>query len=115
MSCPCSFPPSLQLDCLLELFRLVRSGEIVSAKAHALQHVGCLLGSLGSYLDQSPDPAPVGATSNDLACTLEEAAAECEATFGAMQASDGATAINPDNLAMLLNFIMLLLKQFLAK
>ena len=106
MSCPCTFEPSIQVNCVLELIGLVRSGDLVSQRAEALKHVGCILGSLGEYL--GGDVTPVMRSDAAEPCTLEEAADQLEAALSVMK-SDEAGKINPDNLALLLNFMMQLL------
>ena len=48
--CPCVFPSSIAFNCGLELAKMVRSGEILTEKGKALQHAGCLLGSIGNSI-----------------------------------------------------------------
>ena len=93
MSCPCSFDPSLPFGCVMELVGIVRSGNLLSAKADVLKHAGCILGSIGAYIDQDTTPL-MHADCCDLPCTLEEAAQECEAALAPI---DGVPtmAINP--------------------
>ena len=111
MSCPCSFDPSLPVGCVMELVGIVRSGDLLSAKADVLKHAGCILGSLGAYIDQDTTPL-THADCCDLPCTLEEAAQECEAALAPV---DGVAtmAINPAVLALILKFAQLLLEKYL--
>jgi len=115
MSCPCTFEPAVQVDCLFEVFRIVRSGGLVDQKAEVLQHVGCVLGSLGSYLGGEPDlltsqpeapPAPAPAT-------LEECVDQLETQMTAVQGLGRERAISPATWALILKLIELILTKFL--
>ena len=112
MSCPCTFDPSIPVGCVMELVGIVRSGDLLVAKADVLKHAGCILGSIGAYIDADTTPV-MHADCCDLPCTLEEAAQECEAALAPV---DGVVtmAINPAVLALILKFAELLIAKYLS-
>ena len=85
MSCPCKFEAKIQASCAIDLARLVSSGKLVDQKAEALEHVGCITGSLGAYLkgDDAPMTFSAAAPSPD-SCpdTLAACATEVERQLG---------------------------------
>lgn len=107
MSCPCTFQPAIQVNCVLELIGLVRSGGLVASRAEALEHVGCIVGSLGAFLGGESPPVMTG-IDPDATSDIEQTSAALEAALTSMQA-DESGAINPDNLALILQFLTQLL------
>jgi len=111
MACACEFQPVIQVDCVLDILRIIRSGDVLSARAELLQHVGCVVGSLGKYLEgeasiaaSAPCPTP---------CTLEECADELERMLPSQEAAS-VVAINPALLALLLKIAQLLIEKYLS-
>ncbi len=115
MSCDCTFEPKINVDCALEILRIVRTGDLIAAKAELLQHAGCLIGCLGAYLDGQTEPHLFSAAPVDLPCTLEECCDEIEASVDASDgtAKFGAAAISPAMVALLLKLAELLIAKFL--
>jgi len=111
MSCPCTFEAKIQVSCVMEIITAIRSGDVLSNKGELLQHVGCVLGSLGAYI--GPDSQLFAAVAVDMPCTIEEACDECEAAVvGAGE--DGLMAINPAVLALILKLVELLISKYLG-
>jgi len=109
MSCPCTFEPTIQVNCVLELIGLIRSGKLATDRAEALQHVGCIVGSAGAFLA----PPVIGGESEasdsiDIPDSLSAQADELHAALTAIQATSD-KSINPENLSMILQFLMQLL------
>jgi len=111
MSCHCTFEAKIQVSCVMEIITAIRSGDVLSNKGELLQHVGCVLGSLGAYI--GPDSQLFAAVAVDMPCTIEEACDECEAAVvGAGE--DGLMAINPAVLALILKLVELLISKYLG-
>ena len=73
MSCPCTFQPTIQVNCVLELIGLIRSGGLVASRAEALEHVGCIIGSMGAFLGGDVTPV-MGASDVEPSCSIEQTA-----------------------------------------
>lgn len=71
------FQARIPVDEVMELVKLVRSGNLILQKGHALQHVGCISGELGAFLAQYDDPQPIGSTPYSQ-MSLEEVLRELE-------------------------------------
>ena len=110
MACACEFQPVIRVDCVLEILRIIRSGDVLPARAELLQHVGCVLGSLGKYLEGD---VSIAATGCETPCTLEECADELERMLPSQEAAS-VVAINPALLALLLKIAELLIKKYLS-
>lgn len=74
-----SFVPEVQIDCLLDLVRIIKNGEIFSRKYEAIQHgawfIGCAAAKLGS--DPSVYTMAID-TQPELEADLPELASEVE-------------------------------------
>ena len=101
MSCPCEFQPAIQVHCVMELIGLVTSGKLAQQKSAALEHVGCFVGSFGAYL--TPDIPDVIGVAGDIPASV---VAQAEELKVALAAQGDASAINPDNLKLLFQFLM---------
>lgn len=110
MACACEFQPVIQVDCVLDVLRIIRSGEVLAARAELLQHVGCLVGSLGKYLEGE---VSIAVAAFDTFCSLEECADELERMLPS-QESATVLAINPALLALLLKIAELLISKYLS-
>ena len=108
MACACTFEPKLQIDCVMEIVRVVRKGDMLGNYPELLQHSGCILGSLGTYLDS--DSVTMCANAHDLPVSLEEAAAEVEASLVGATAD---AALNPALIALIMRLIELLISKYL--
>ncbi len=115
MSCDCTFEPKINVDCALEILRIVRSGDLIASKADLLKHAGCLIGCLGVYLDDQTEPHLFTSAPVDLPCTLEECCDEIEDSIDVSDgpATFGAAAISPAMVALLLKLAELLIAKFL--
>ncbi len=109
MDC-CVFEPKIEVECALEILRILRGGDAAKQKGDLLEHAGCLVGSLGAYLNSLDDPQLMGEAAHDLPCNLDECCAEVEASLTGMQAT---AAINPAVLALLLRLAELLIAKYL--
>jgi hypothetical protein len=117
MACDCTFEPVIKVNCVLDLIGLVRTGDLVPNRAAILQHVGCITGSLGKYMEGSTDSVQsLPATSDDLTNCIDDL------EFLVLPAITGTTldqspsdtvAINPALLALLLKIAELLIKKYL--
>lgn len=118
MACPCTFEPVIQVDCVLELIKAVRSGNLLEEKAEILQHIGCTVGSLGKYLDTNDDddsesifthtstPAPEPAT-------IEECCDQLETQMQLTQGVHGERKISPETWALIFKLVEMILLKFL--
>ena len=101
----CEFEPKIQIECVLELVGLVRNQQLIEKRGEALQHLGCVLGSLGAKIDES---GPIFAETATCEASLDVCCNELEA-----QLTGEGAQINPAVLAVIMQFISLLLKQLL--
>ena len=106
MAACCEFEPKIQVDCVLSILKIIRSGDLISGKAELLQHAGCVIGCLGKYVEGSP--SVVFGAGVDLPETLEECSQEVEQS---MSMSQGMT-LSPATVALILRLVQLLLTQF---
>ena len=111
MDC-CQFEPKIQVECALEILRILRGGDAIAQKGDLLEHAGCLIGGIGAYLNSLDEPHLMGESPNDLPCNLDECCDEVEASLGGMQASES-RAISPAMLALLLRLAELLISKSL--
>ena len=105
----CEFEPKIQVDCVLSILKIIRSGDLIGGKAELLQHAGCIIGSLGKYIEGSPTIVVFGG-GVDLPETLEECAREVEQSMDRVEAS----FLSPAMVAMIVQLIRLVLAR-LAK
>ncbi len=109
----CEFEPKIQVDCALELFAIVRSGDLLERRGDALEHAGCALGSLGAYINQSSAPEPFGAPAEySLPTDLDSCCNELESHLTADVEGYGA---NPLVIALLTQLAKLVLARLLEK
>lgn len=108
MAC-CEFEAKIQVECVMDVVGIVRSGELMTKRADVLQHVGCIIGSLGAYLDDDNDEAFASADAFDVPCTLEDCCDELEAQCG----GDAMTAPGPIVMMLIKQIIRLLIEQLL--
>ncbi len=110
MDC-CEFEPKIQVECALEILRILRGGDAIQQKGDLLEHAGCLVGSLGAYLNSLDDPQLMGEAAHDLPCNLDECCDEVEATLGSVGANE--VGISPAVVALLLRLAELLIAKYL--
>ena len=108
MSCPCEFEPAIQFDCGMQIVRIIRSGELGVKRAEVLQHVGCIIGSLGAKLNEGDDGG-LFADGVALPKTLDDCCDELEARTANAEAS----SIDPAVWAILLQLARLLIEKYL--
>lgn len=111
MACDCEFVGEIKVQCVLEIVRIIRSGDVLAARAELLQHVGCVIGSLGKYMEGTVDAMAVGAAG--VPCSLEECADELERLCPSTEEAS-VMAINPALLALLLKLAELLIEKYLG-
>lgn len=111
MTCPCAFEPKIQVSCVMEIITAIRSGDAIAKKGELLQHVGCVLGSLGAYI--GPDSQLFAASGVALPCDIEEACNVVEIVLSSPP-EDGVMAINPAVLALILKLVELLISKYLG-
>jgi len=113
--CPCKFAAVLQVSCALELIKIARSGDFLARKADVLKHSGCALGSLGEYLEQTPEEpvTAMEAVATATPDTIEGCSAALESVLYAPRADEVAAsaAMNPVAVALLQKLIRLLLEK----
>lgn len=113
MEC-CEFEPKIQVECALEILRILRGGDATNQKGDLLEHAGCLVGSLGAWLNSQTDPQLMGAVAHDLPCNLDECCDEVEASLSMQATADGEPrAISPAMMALLMRLAELLIAKFL--
>jgi len=121
MPCDCEFKPVIQVDCVLDIVRIIRGGTFLEERSQLLQDVGCVVGSLGKYLGdntvgtlESVDYTPPS-TLEDCADELERVVGEKHAlgTTHGHEESIKSVAVNPQLLAILLKVIQLLIAKYL--
>lgn len=110
MACSCEFQPVIQVDCILDVLTIIRSGDLIGSRAQVLQHVGCVVGSLGKYLEG--DLVTVSAL-GALPCSLEECADELERSLPSAEEAS-TLALNPALIALLMRIAELLIQKYLS-
>jgi hypothetical protein len=105
MDC-CEFEPKIQVQCVLDLVSIVRNGGLVEQKATVLQHIGCIVGSLGSYIDTQDVPFASGTF--DLPNNVDSLCDEIESQLTAT-----GYAISPETWALIIKLAMFLLEKYL--
>lgn len=110
--CPCVFQPAIQLDCIMELISIVRSGELLSRKADVLVHIGCLSGSFGEYVRGTD---VVSTQSLQLPLTLEDT---CNALQSHIKAFNDPLVVVPSSIspmftALIIQLIKLVIDRYL--
>lgn len=101
------FEPKIDLQCALDIVRIVRSGEAVEKRAKLLKHIGWLSGCLGAYMDDGDEQTPF-ATSGELPQDLEACCDEVEA-----QLSGEAYSVNPLVVSLVLKLVELVVRKYL--
>ena len=113
MDC-CVFEPKIQVECALEILRILRGGDAIKQKGDLLEHAGCLVGSLGAYLNSQDESHFVGVAAVDLPCNLDECCDEVEASLTSLDVGMvGSPAISPAMIALLMRLAELLIAKYL--
>lgn len=105
----CKFEPKIQVECIVDVIKIVREGQLLPKRAEVLQHVGCVLGSFGAYLDGGDSPSVFTGTVE--ACNIEECCDMIEAELESV--ADGAYGVNPLLIILIQQLIKLLLDRVL--
>lgn len=108
MACPCNFEPAIQVNCILDIVKIVRSGELISKKGEILEHAGCVVGSLGAYVGNESESVFGDTVTVPVPATIEECCDQLEAQLQLTQA--GARKLDPATWALILQLVRMALK-----
>ena len=113
-TCPCEFQPKVQVDCAFALVEIVRSGDLLGRRGEAMQHIGCIVGCLGSYMGSGLDEGRSTLSSAEGSSELPETVEACCAAIEAEQSRTESTEL-PEDKAFGVSPILIMLIARLAK
>ena len=87
MTCPCEFPERPPMECIWEVFRIIRSGDVIGERNNLMRHVACITGGLANALAASTVKPIFG--NADASLTINDVCDKLEAHLNANMGADG--------------------------
>jgi len=101
----------------MDVIAILRAGEIVSKRGDVLEHVGCIVGCLGSYMKSGLNEGVTLATSSELPQTVEACCDAIEAEQSRTESTelpeDKAFGVSPIMFVLIARLVKLLLEEML--